>query len=378
MTKEEAKKLLEKYAHGQCTPSEKKLVDLWLEERSGQDDFFWESEEETNLTKNRIRTLLLDRVVFPRKRVTNKHVFFSIFCVLTIMVVSLIYYFDDDRFQHLKVTDYITNTQNFDARSATLTLGNGTVIDLNKSNNNFLGEINLPYIEKLEDDQLVFKSNDSKSISKIDTNTLSVPIGSSYKIILPDGSKVWLNAASRLKFPTQFIGNQRYVKLEGEAYFEIAKNVKQPFIVDAGEMKTRVTGTSFNISSYKEEVNKVVTLVEGEIYVSNSSTELKLLPGDKVIIGQSKGITKVKADIDAVTAWRNGYFVFDDQEIETVLRDVARWYDVEIFIQKKSNLKKEIGGAFSRKRDVLELLEYLEKLKVLTFKKEGRRLNVIL
>lgn len=275
---------------------------------------------------------------------------------------------------------FVTNRTAVDpgSQSAILTMGDGTVLHLDEMQEGILTQTYQIRIKKTATGQLSYEIYGDTRMQRIDTNTLVIPKGGAYKITLPDGTKVWLNAASKLRFPVLFGGKTRTVELEGEAYFEVAKNTQQPFIVHAGNTQNKVTGTTFNVTAYAEGTQVVTTLVEGQVYVYKGDKSVKLAPGQQSLGTKNAGLIKREADVEAVLGWKNGYFMFDDQDVETVLRNISRWYDVDIYIRKEVSSKLKIGGAFSKKRDIEELLQYLEKLNVLKFKKDGRRVSVMI
>ncbi|HMR19182.1 MAG TPA: FecR domain-containing protein [Sphingobacterium sp.] len=378
MTREEAKILLEKYAAGNCTPSEEKLVKAWLDHQLESEDSFWMDEEQALRTRDKIRSTLANHIDSSEKPKSLKKWYIgaavvALFCMILLWVDRP----DDENYEHLAVSKDIKEVVQPGVASATLTMSDGSVIHLTDSENRILsqdGQVDI----KVSNGELFYESKDHYQAHQVDSNMVSIPIGGTYRLTLPDGTKVWLNAASKLKYPVVFIGDTRTVELEGEAYFEVVSNKKQPFIVLSNDTETKVTGTTFNITAYKEDNGVSTTLVDGEVYVYKNNEELKLAPGEQSISLANRPLSKRKVDVEAVLGWKNGYFIFDDQEIETVLRNISRWYNVDIYIQINKNRGQRIGGAFSKKRGLVELLQYLEKLKVLTFKKEGRRVNVMI
>jgi len=204
--------------------------------------------------------------------------------------------------------------------------------------------------------------NASGNQASVSYNTLSVPRGGQFQLVLPDGTKVWLNAATRLKYPTAFTGESRVVELQGEAYFEIAQNADQPFSVKVNNDQTvEVLGTEFNIMSYSDENQSVTTLVRGAVKVTGNGTQQVLRPGQQVLLNKQAGTMAVgPANIDRALAWKTGFFELDNTDLPTLMRQLSRWYDVEIVDQSKGNTENSFGGRISRKlnlRDVLHVLE---------------------
>ncbi len=203
------------------------------------------------------------------------------------------------------------------------------------------------------------ESGDAASVSY---NTLYVPRGGQFQLVLPDGSKVWLNAASRLKYPTAFSGDSRVVELQGEAYFEVAQRAGQPFSVKVNNREiVEVLGTSFNIMSYSDENKSVTTLVTGIVKVISGGSQQKLRPGQQALVNRHNGtMTVLPADIDRALAWKTGFFELDNTDLPTLMRQLSRWYDVEIIDQSEGNTAEAFGGRISRTlnlRDVLHVLE---------------------
>jgi transmembrane sensor len=211
--------------------------------------------------------------------------------------------------------------------------------------------------------------------------TLSTPRGGQYQVTLPDGTRVWLNAASSLKFPTAFAGlKSREVDLTGEAYFEVTKDPEKPFIVKTAAQQVRVLGTHFNIQAYAGEREEKTTLLEGSVRVdivndNAKSSTLVLKPGQQSIL-RGQQLQVIKVDPSMAVDWKNAFFVFDHDQLEDILKKVARWYDVEI-IYLDQRVKKEIfSGRISRSEKVTEVLKKLSLTGAVKFEIEGRRVSV--
>jgi ferric-dicitrate binding protein FerR (iron transport regulator) len=214
------------------------------------------------------------------------------------------------------------------------------------------------------------------SVRSSSYNTLTVPRGSQYKVILPDGSHVWLNAESSLRFPVAFSGKSREVALTGEGYFEIKQNSLQPFVVNTGAVKVRVLGTGFNVMAYKDENAVVVALVNGSVQVMADTTVL-LQPGEQVaFLNGQKKVLVTPAGLTTVLAWKSGEFRFDGLNIEGIMRQMVRWYDVNIAYQGALPAN-EFYGVFPRKGTAQQILDALELTGNVHFKKERNKLLVI-
>ena len=207
-------------------------------------------------------------------------------------------------------------------------------------------------------------------------NTISTPRGGQYQLELADGSKVWLNSASSLRFPMAFSGDDRTVELTGEGYFEIAHNPAMPFHVMVGEMDVQVVGTQFNINSYSDEPSIKTTLLEGKVWVRKNNSQVYLNPGQQAILSPGADGMRVSYDVNVeeVVAWKNGKFLFNSADIESIMRQVARWYDVEVEYQGKVN--ETVSGGLSRSENASQLLKILELAGKLDFEIDGHKIVV--
>lgn len=212
-------------------------------------------------------------------------------------------------------------------------------------------------------------------------NNLTTPKGRQFQLILPDGTKVWLNAGSSLRYPTVFSGSNREVAVTGEVYFEVAKNAIQPFIIDvSNQVKIQVLGTQFNVNAYANEAAIKTTLVAGSIKIlSGTSTPAVLHPGQQAQIGHDTGQQGIKvlnnADVDKAIAWKSGVFNFEDSGLEEVMRQVERWYDIEV-VYEKGIPDIRFGGKLSNDVSLSGLLRSLQDSEV-HFRIEGRKLIVM-
>ena len=262
-------------------------------------------------------------------------------------------------------------------QSATLTLANGKQIHLQETvDGQILNEMGIK-ISKSNDGQLIYEVG--KNIGN-DTghHTLSTTQGETYRIKLPDGTQVWLNAASALKYPMRFaLQGKREVELIGEAYFEVAKDPRHPFVVQSAGQKIEVLGTHFNVISYADEPELRTTLLEGSVQVSSPNNQkLRLLPGQQSSLTANGMLKLQQVDTAPIVAWTNHEFMFDDDDIESVMRKIARWYKVDIIYQGKKTTEK-FGGGISRFDDVKQVLNLLEKTGAVHFRIEGKTLYVL-
>lgn len=262
---------------------------------------------------------------------------------------------------------------------AYLTLADGSRIALNKHQ----GDLKLKNgqsVHNEKDGVLVY--NFSKPVPADDLapelfNTITTPYAGRYSVILADGTRVWLNAGSSLRFPVAFNGKERVVELSGEAYFEVAKNKHKPFIVKTSHSEIAVLGTHFNVSAYPDDEYTATTLLEGSVKLSQAGSSVQLLPGQVgTVLNRLNSISVRKADIEMALSWKNGLFIFDNQSMAEVMKKVARWYNVEVEFKGNSSAK-EFGGSISRFKDISELLELMKLAGGIHYKIEGRRVTIM-
>lgn len=266
------------------------------------------------------------------------------------------------------------------SEKAILTLSDGREIVLDQAKSGELAQEKNAVISKTADGQVVYNLSALKQTAtnkQLTYNTITTPKGGNYQVILPDGTKVWLNAMSSLKFPVAFAGEHRNVELTGEGYFEVAKDKTKPFVVVAKDMKVRVLGTHFNVSAYDDDSSVKTSLLEGSVKAETSSSSILIKPGQQAyLLNGSSSINVKDIDVDEIIAWKNGYFVFRNEPIESIMKKISRWYDIEVNYQ--GNLSgKEFGGKYLKTNTLSELLKSLELTGTINFKVEGRRVTVM-
>lgn len=281
--------------------------------------------------------------------------------ILLIVTGSSLYIFKDRKpATVLNVTPKTTDDILPGSNKATLTLNNGSTILLDDAATGSLGTQGNIEISKTADDRLVYTKakKPNSSSEKIEYNTVTTPRGGQYQIMLPDGTKVWLNAASSIHFPTSFAQQQRLVSITGEVYFEVARDSQRPFIVSSGNTTVQVLGTHFNIMGYDNEDVLKATLVEGSIKISTENKTVLLHPGEQIQVGKEKFKHVKNADVDAELAWKNGLFYFKDAGIQTIMKQVERWYDITVKFEGDLP-EKQFNGKIPRNVTLAELMEIL-------------------
>jgi len=259
---------------------------------------------------------------------------------------------------------------------AVLILADGRKIDLTEAKSGALAVQGETQVIKTAADELVYdENNDDSDNTPAAINTLLVPQGGQYTLTLPDGSKVWMNAASTLQFPARFTGNKREVILTGEAYFEVAKNTKMPFSVKLNKMQVEVLGTHFNIMAYADEPVIRTTLLEGSVKLTNSNGQQMLKPGQDGILGNTNHFKVKAANIEQAMAWKNGQFIFDDEDMPAISRKLSRWYGVTVTDQRQQK-GLTYTGAISKYKYVSEVLKMLEMTGTMHFKIENDKVTI--
>jgi transmembrane sensor len=259
------------------------------------------------------------------------------------------------------------------ANSATLTLSNGKQIVLNSKPQGQLALQGNVAVNKTASGQIQYAVTGSNT--EVMMNTVATKRKEQYHVVLADGTGVWLNAESSLKYPVAFNGSERKVELTGEAYFEVAHNKAKPFRVTSKGQTVEVLGTHFNINSYANESGTKTTLLEGSVKVLAGNSEQKIKPGQQSIFSNN-GLQVKDADTELATAWHNGDFLFKGEKIETIMRQLARWYDIDVVYNGKPTTEGFYAG-ISRFKNISQVLNLLEQSKGVHFKVEGRSVTVM-
>lgn len=261
--------------------------------------------------------------------------------------------------------------------TATLSLDNGKTIHLSSAKSGVvIDPTNLKY-----NDGTAIANSEPGATDPTGNHamlTATTPRGGTYQIILPDGTKVWLNAASSIKFPSVFSkSKERKVQLTGEAYFEVTKDKTKPFIVATDKQEVEVLGTHFNINSYADEPSTTTTLLEGAVRVISATDKVTavLKPGEEARLKENR-MTVGSADMKEALAWKNGHFVFTGEDLAAIMRKISRWYDVEVDFRDDTQ-KVSFIGVISRNKNISSVLQRIEETGNVHFKIDGRRIIVM-
>lgn len=261
---------------------------------------------------------------------------------------------------------------------AVLTLANGQKITLTDSVNGQIAVQANVKIAKTANGQIIYEL--PKEVADNDLtpgyNTIEAPTGGQWQVILPDRSKVWLNAKSSLTYPTYFSGNERKVELKGEAYFEVTHNAQMPFKVISKDQTVEVLGTHFDIMAYDDDIIMRTTLLEGSVKISNNGHSRILIPGEQAQVSDAGTKVTNEIDLEDVMAWKNGYFKFNDN-LESVMRKISRWYNIEVKYANNVDPSLRFGGKISRYKNLSSALKIMELTGNVHFKVEGRRVTVM-
>lgn len=378
MDKIEFLKLLEKYNAGLANAEEKAFLeayyDLFDQEKDGLAHLV--SIEKSSIKaeiaqgiKSQISALEQEDIITVPLFVKYNWLAISAIFVLVSSLTLLFFNKENSKQQVIALNSKPAKNKIFPGTNkAVLTLANGNQISLNDKENGFLASQSGVIITKNNDGQLQYQI---KTYAPAGINTISTPRGGQYQLILADGTRVWLNAASSITFPTQFIGEERTVEIIGEAYFEVAKNANKPFKVKSAHQVIEVLGTHFNVNTYDDELAAKTTLLEGSVSVSKiangsvQTTGSKILkPGQQASVSAHQSqINVTVADEDEAIAWKNGYFKFNKADIQTIMRQVSRWYNVDVEFKGEMN-KDLFVGKINRSEHVEEVLSILERSKI--------------
>lgn len=365
--------LIAKRLEGKLTAEEEQFLEGWKYEReenlvlfhklsqNPEKQFF---QRETKLEKvdkdvvwNKIQT-----EVYKKRVVRIKNQMLKIAAVLLVVVGTGFFFSTQHPNENQKKVVVIPPGKN----QAVLVLADGEKYQLSEKVNLQQGNV----LISNDSEELVYQdAKDNKSEKQLAYNTIVIPKGGEYKLTLMDGTKIWLNSNSKLRYPAKFGNGERKVQLEGEAFFQVAKDSTHPFVVDVNTVKIKVLGTSFNVNSYDQEDQIVTTLVEGKVELKDEfwGNCQQLLPNDQLCFNKLNGnISKRKVDTRLYTAWKDGRFVFENESLEDIMTRLSRWYDIEVFFLENSVKNLKYSGDLARYENIntiLNMIEITERVK---------------
>ncbi|WP_316791877.1 FecR family protein [Pedobacter frigoris] len=379
MTKESFLELLEKVESGTATLEEVSAYNQFY--KHFQTDNNWNCDEmgEQQEIGRLMHEHISKAIAAPVKKINVFYFAKYAAAAVAVITVAIAIYFFNLRKQTLPVESSTSLSAVKDVpaggNKAILTLANGKKISLtDAANGNLLTQSGIA-VTKTADGQLVYKASGKSGVgTESEYNVIATPRGGQYQILLSDGSKVWLNAASSLRFPAEFTGTERNVELTGEGYFEISKNKKMPFNVIANGTKVAVLGTHFNVMAYTDAGGVKTTLLEGSVKLSSGQSTALLEPGQQGVANSRGAFDVSDADIESAVAWKNGYFMFNNSDLQNVMSQLSRWYDVDVVFENKGK-EHEFVGEINRNYSLVKVLKILE-LSDIKFELKGRTLIV--
>ncbi|WP_291910133.1 FecR family protein [Chitinophaga sp. CB10] len=373
--------LFQKYLDDAITPEEMQLLQQQLRSHypTAAIEELWETTLQTPYTGPRSSPAQLAALygnVKPGGKVAamkwRKRLPYAAAILVLVTAGSLWYYQSAQRLPHTPTATAIQQPVMPATGTVTLTLADGSIVKVDSLGNQTIRQAGAR-ISKAGN-ELVYASGNAAANG---TNTLTTPRGRQFQLKLPDGTRVWLNAASSLSYPTAFTGPQRKVTVTGEAYFEVAPNPQQPFVVATARSVVEVLGTRFNIRAYEAASQISTTLVDGAVRVSADQKGISpvvLKPGQVSILTATQMLVD-KADTDKTLAWKNGYFNFDGATLQQVLNELQRWYDIDVVYE--GNVKNiRFGGELSRSKSLGQIITALKDNEV-HFRLEGNKLTVL-
>lgn len=387
--RERIRQLLRAYTQGKLSKSEFDELFSWLNHAGNNvtEDFkdIWNSNEAKELPGSKAAELFENIKADPRfksqatptfKQRSWRYVRIAAILIVCFSIAALIYFNQSN-------SEPSTRSASVDLREGEiLPGGNKAILELSDGRALLLddvqGEISMNPKGVLYANGTVVGSEFADNIQQTEELILRIPRGGQYRVILEDGTSIRLNAGSTLRYPVRFSKNRRQVYLEGEGYFEVAKDPERPFVIESHGTLVEVLGTSFNVSAYKDDNKLVTTVVSGSVKVSRGDDQVVLLPNQSATLRRhlSAGIEVDDANIEQGVAWTKGVFMFDREDIPAVMKRIGRWYDADIVLQGNFR-NKTLGGTVSRYENIRELLDVLALTGHFKYKIDGRRIIVM-
>ncbi len=397
--------ILNRFINDKCSDLEKKEVEAWL--KNPENDLlikewmskYWDAENSIELgvssepDLNRIRSIIQERISLEKDSDSdsNKKAILTSFqkrrifrfsaaaAIIFVIISSASYLFFEKGFFKVDNTKndkiLLNNAKDIappSGNNATLTLSNGEKVNLDSTKNGVLAKQGNVNVSKNANGEIIYSGHAADAITY---NTLSLPKGSKpFRLVLADGTLVWLNAASSVTFPTAFKGHERRVKITGEAYFEVAKNAAMPFYVAHDDAQVRVLGTHFDVNTYDDEKDMKVTLLEGIVNVSKGALSIKLSPGQQAKLTTDNISLLQTIDIEEVMAWKNGKFFFKGTDLKTIMRQIEKYYNVEVVF--KEDVNYQFYAKIDRQKNLSEFLKKLELTNLVHFTIENNKVIV--
>ncbi|MCJ8209761.1 FecR domain-containing protein [Mucilaginibacter sp. RS28] len=384
--------LFKQYANNSCTPAE--LLELMRLTENSDDELLqtmfeqvdFGEREEAQLPDETEREQLFREVVEVdrRQRYLRVYKWTAAAAAAIVIAGASIIWWNNRSAQKEVATQMVSQIRNEvqpGSNKAVLTLANGRNIVLSPSDTGLLASQGNANIRRVDSGTIVYQPK-SAPTDQVFYNTVTTPLGGQFQVVLSDGSRVWLNAESSIRYPNLFAGDERAVEITGEAYFEVSHNASKPFrvhIIKANHTPggtVEVLGTHFNINAYDDEANVRTTLLQGRVRVQQNNLSAILAPGQQSVLDAALSkLTVSKADTDQVIAWKKGYFQFEHADIKQVMRQLSRWYNVEVEFQGSGENHDKFGGVIMRDAPLSQVLRTLE-ISMVHFKLDGHKVTV--
>ena len=382
MTDKQYLSLCEKYLNGTCSLQEESLLKQH-QEKLGIGDDVWDTEllGQQDRIKKLVQQKLQQSLPQQQTNVVRINRWWYAAAAILIFAIAGVYFIKADKSNQTYTAANNIKKAPADIQpgssKAVLTLSTGKSIVLDGAGNGLISQQGGTAISKTGNGLIVKNADGTTAADATALNTITIPRGGKYDITLPDGTRVWLNSSSSLTFPTAFKGSERKISLVGEAYFEVAKNKNMPFKINVnGKQVVEVLGTHFNVTAYADERDITTTLLEGSVKINYQNKSTLIKPGEMAVNNLGAGVTVLPADIDEVMAWKNGMFMFNNENIISTMKKISRWYDVDVVFKGNMDHVNLIGN-YSRNKSLTNLLKNIELMDKVHFVIEGRRITVI-
>ncbi len=364
MDKADIKRLFERYKRGECTVEEVQLLHEWLETGVFEENEISEEEILEDLKQMEVRLPLKKPKTYKLYRIAVYAA--SILLILGIGLLSIRLWHSPQQAVHGESLATFEPGSN----KAVLQLNDGSSMILDTMAQDRLLKIDGALVRLNAEGQLMYLPQHVSGIAK--KNRIITPKGGQYEVILPDGTHVWLNSETRLSFVNSFDDlPERRVELEGEAYFKVSHNARQPFVVSVNGQHVKVLGTEFNVSAYAENNYVRTSLVEGSVLFNQS----RLKPGESALFQDNKVAIR-QENMDDIIAWKNGYFVFFEESLEEAMKKICRWYDLEVFFADEETKSILFGGSISKYENASKVFRMIEKAGHVKIKTHGRKIVI--
>lgn len=365
-----------KFLRNELSEGEKEYLEAWIASSEGNKKLFQEFVNIDYYNKKRELYNRFDekkdfgQIIsqIHQNKTKNRFIYFIGYAAALIALTLGVVFWGREDIPTDKPENFISQEIQSGEAKVILQTSDGTIFDLSKEE---VEVINQDGVEvQKENNTLAYNQKNKSSSDRKEEkyNTLYVPKGGEYNLILSDGTKVWLNSDSRIKYPVRFLGGKREIYITGEAYFDVTHNPAQPFIVNTGATKVEVLGTSFNLRAYDDEDILQATLVEGRVAVKNNDKEYIISPSEQLTYNKVTEENRVeKVDVLIYTSWKDGVLIFDRQQLEYILKDISRWYSVDFHFEDESLKNYVFSGRLKKYENANHLLELFEKTGNISF-----------